>query len=218
VLWDMDGTLIDSEPYWIEAEMSLAQRFGAVWTYDDALTLVGSPLDVSAQILRERGIDLAVEQIIATLLERVTARARDHMPWMDDARTLLHAVHAQGIPCALVTMSRGEFVEAFLDQAGDVFSVVVTGDQVARGKPHPEAYLRAAQLLGVDARECVAIEDSSAGVRSAHAAGARTIAVVRHVQVPQLEGMVQVASLEGVTPADLAAYVHGVTAPALMAR
>src|SRR5690554_340602 len=135
----MDGTLIDSEPYWIEAEMGLAARHGATWTHDDALTLVGSPLDVSAEILQARGIDLPIEAIIEDLLAQVTARVQERLPWMEDARALLAAVHDAGIPCALVTMSRGSFVETFLDAAGDVFDVVVTGDQVARGKPDPEA-------------------------------------------------------------------------------
>ena len=209
VLWDMDGTLIDSEPYWIDAEMALAERFGATWTYDDALTLVGSPLDVSAEILQAAGIELPIEAIIEDLLSSVTARARAHLPWMDDARSLLESLHDAGIPCALVTMSRGAFVDAFLDAAGEFFDVVVTGDQVSRGKPDPEAYLLAAHRLGVNAADCVAIEDSAAGVRSAHASAARTIGVIRHVDVPQIDGIARVTSLHGVTVDDVRAFARG---------
>jgi HAD superfamily hydrolase (TIGR01509 family) len=205
----MDGTLIDSEPYWIGAELALAERFGATWTYEDSLTLVGNPLDVSAEILKAAGVDLPIETIIDDLLSQVTARAREHLPWMDDSRQLLEALHSAGIPCALVTMSRGAFVEAFLDEAGHFFDTVVTGDEVSRGKPDPEAYLLAAQRLGVLATDCVAIEDSAAGVRSAHASGARTIGVIRHVDVPQIDGIARVTSLAHVTVDDVRAFAHG---------
>ena len=196
--------------------MGLAARHGATWTHDDALTLVGSPLDVSAEILQARGIDLPIEAIIEDLLAQVTARVQERLPWMEDARALLAAVHDAGIPCALVTMSRGSFVETFLDAAGDVFDVVVTGDQVARGKPDPEAYLVAADRLGVDPRDCIAIEDSGAGVRSAHAAGARTIGVIRHVDVPEIDGVARVRSLAGVSVADLRAFARGEQPPSLL--
>ena len=200
----MDGTLIDTEPFWIAEEMALAARFGVEWTYDDALTLVGNPLDVSADILSARGIAMPRDEIIATLVESVAARARVSMPWMDDARTLLDACVAAGIPCALVTMSIGSLVDAFLAEAGDVFVAVVTGDQVKRGKPDPEPYLTACARLGVDPARCVAIEDSGAGVRSAYASGARTIAVRRHTAVPDLPGITIVDDLWGLTPALLA--------------
>ena len=197
VLWDMDGTLIDSEPYWIEAEMALAAQFGAAWTHEDGLTLVGQPLETSGRILQDRGVDLEVGQIVESLLARVSEQVRAHVPWQDDARVLLDAVVTAGIPCALVTMSYTRLANAFLAHAPDAFAVVVTGDRVARGKPDPEAYLVAAAELGVDVERCVAIEDSPAGIGSAHASGARTIAVRRHVPIPALPGLSRLRSLEG---------------------
>jgi len=208
ILWDMDGTLIDSEPYWIDAETSLAARFGVPWTYDDGLTLVGNSLEVSAHILMERGVRLSPEEIITTMVNDVAARAADHMPWLQDARDLLSLVLEAKIPCALVTMSIGPFVAAFLESAGPVFSAVVTGDDVAHGKPHPEAYLSAAALLGVDARDCLAIEDSPSGTRAAVSSGATTIGVRRHADLPQLEGMSRCASLTGLTVESLT-RIHG---------
>ncbi len=217
-LWDMDGTLIDSEPYWIGAEMALAERFGVTWTREDALSLVGRPLDVSAKILQAAGIALPIDAIVEDLLGQVTARARAHLPWMDDSRQLLEALHNEGIPCALVTMSRGDFVETFLDAAGAMFDTVVTGDQVLHGKPDPEAYLLAARRLGVNPTDCVAIEDSAAGVRSAHASGARTIGVIRHVDVPQLDGIARVTSLAAVTVDDVRAFARGEMPHSLASR
>lgn len=200
----MDGTLIDSEPYWIGAEIELAERFGVEWTHEDGLQLVGNPLTLSARILRERGVAMADEDIVAFLLERVTAQVRAHVPWQEDARRLLAATRDAGIPCALVTMSYTPLADAFLTAVPDTFAVVVTGDRVTHGKPHPEAYLTAASELGVEISECVAIEDSPAGIGSALAAGARTLAVERLIEVEPRPGMSRVTGLGDVTVEDLA--------------
>ncbi len=204
VLWDMDGTLIDSEPYWIEAEMKLAAGFGVPWSHADGLTLVGNPLDVSAQILIERGVKLGEAEIIDALVVEVAARVGERTPWVPEAKRLLDEVVEAGIPCALVTMSLGVLVDRFVEQAGDVFSAVVSGDQVSRGKPDPEAYLVAAKRLGVDPTRCVAIEDSPVGIRAAHSSGAATVAVPRHTEAPAISGVKVLSSLEGVSLRDLA--------------
>jgi beta-phosphoglucomutase-like phosphatase (HAD superfamily) len=205
----MDGTLIDSEPYWIAAELDLTARHGATWTHEDGLSLIGKPLDVSAQILIDRGVNLTVDEVVSDLLNAVAARVRGHVPWQDDARALLDAVVAANIRCALVTMSYGPMTEAFLDAAPGVFEVVVTGDQVANGKPDPEAYLTAAARLGVDITQCVAIEDSPGGTRSAYDSGAATIAVRRLASLEPMPGLTRVRSLDGLTVADLSEILAG---------
>ncbi|MFN3866750.1 MAG: HAD family hydrolase [Demequina sp.] len=199
VLWDMDGTLIDSEPYWIAAETALAERFGVDWTHEDGLSLVGRPLEVSGRILHERGIALEVDEIVATMVAAVAERVRAHVPWQRDAQSLLENVVAAGIPCALVTMSYSRLADAFLAQVPDAFAVVVTGDEVAHGKPDPEAYLTAAARLGVDPARCVAIEDSPAGIGSALGSGARTIGVRRLVPIEPQQGLSRLKSLDGVS-------------------
>ena len=193
----------------MEAEADLARRFDIDWTYDDGLGQVGNPLEITAQNLIDRGVRLKQEEIISTMVTQVSARAREHMPWLPDSRALLDQVVAAGVPCALVTMSIGASVDAFLDEAGDVFAAVVTGDQVRNGKPDPEAYLTAAQRLGIDPRRCVAIEDSPAGVRSAHASGAVTIAVRRHAPLPLVPGVSRLTNLDGVSLDDLARFFGG---------
>lgn len=205
----MDGTLIDSEPFWIEAEQALAARFGVEWTHADGMTLVGNPLSDSAQILQARGIDLPEREIIDTMIDSVTAAVQEAMPWMPDAKRLLDEVHAAGMRCALVTMSQGRFVEAFLAVAGHYFEVVVSGEHVSKGKPDPEAYLRAAELLGADPTDCVAIEDSPAGTTSAHRAGAKTIAVKRYADLPDLPGLTRLTTLDGFGLDDLRAVASG---------
>lgn len=209
VLWDMDGTLIDSEPYWIGVEMELAQRFNVPWTHEDGLAMVGQAMDISARALQERGVAMTVTEITDFMIASVANQVRANIPWQADARALLDEVVAAGIPCALVTMSYTPLAEAFLEFVPNTFQVVVTGDAVEHGKPHPEPYLKAARELGVDITQCVAIEDSPAGVASGHASGAHTIGVQRIVAVEPREGISRVASLQGIDVATLAELVQG---------
>jgi HAD superfamily hydrolase (TIGR01509 family) len=208
ILWDMDGTLIDTEPYWIGAEIALCASHGASWTHEDGLTLVGNPLVTSAEVLRERGVDLPVSEIIDALLDEVIARVTDHVPWQADARQLLLRARIRGVPCALVTMSYASLADAFIRAAG-AFESVVTGDFVVNGKPHPEPYLTAAAELGVPIERCLAIEDSPSGVRSALASGARTVAVRRLTPLDPLPGISRVRSLDSLTDAAIGAIMDG---------
>ncbi len=205
VLWDMDGTLIDTEPYWAEYETALVESFGGTWTHENALACVGNPLEVSARYIRENSpVDLPEREITLRMQEGVMVRMGERMPWRPGARELLMGLGAAGVPCALVTMSWRPMVDVFLATVPPgTFSAVVTGDVVAEGKPHPEAYLTAIEALGVRARECVAIEDSRSGVGSALASGARTIAVPHLVEIPDAPGLAKVPTLDGVSPEDL---------------
>ena len=177
VLWDMDGTLVDSEPYWMRAETELVGSFGGVWTHEDCMQLVGSGLWNSAAILQSHGVDMTADAIVHWLTGRVQEQlAEGGVPWRPGARELLQALREAGIPTALVTMS----VERMARQVADLaafsdtaaFDTIVAGDMVAESKPHPEAYLTAARILGVDPALCIAIEDSIPGVASAVATGA----------------------------------------------
>ncbi|MCL1899077.1 MAG: HAD family phosphatase [Promicromonosporaceae bacterium] len=184
VLWDMDGTLIDSEPYWMAAETELVESHGGTWTEEQALQMVGNSLPTSAKILQQAGVDLTEAAIIDFLLERVVAQVKAHTPWLAGARELLSALVAAQVPCALVTASYRQFAEIVVERSGGALQVVVTGDEVTHGKPHPEPYLTAAARLGVPAERCVAIEDSDTGIASAMAAGARVLGVESHVPLP----------------------------------
>ncbi len=185
VLWDMDGTLVDTEPYWIETEFELAATYGGSWSHEHALALVGNDLLSSGHYIREHmGIDVEPERIVELLLDGVVTKVEQHVPWCAGARELLLSLQAAGVPCGLVTMSYKRFVAPILRQLPpQTFAVVVTGDQVDNGKPHPEPYLTAAAALGVDPRRCVAIEDSNTGTTSAEAAGCQVLVVPNHVPV-----------------------------------
>jgi HAD superfamily hydrolase (TIGR01509 family) len=205
VLWDMDGTLVDTEPYWIETEFALAAEYGGTWSQELALELVGNDLITSGRFIRRHmGIDLTPDEIVERLLDGVVARVRHEVPWRPGARELLERLGEAEVPCALVTMSYERFVAPILNRlhAGS-FRVVVTGDAVTRGKPDPEPYLTAARLLAVDPRACVAIEDSDPGATSAAAAGCTVLVVPHHVAVPTGPGRAFRETLLGVTVADL---------------
>jgi HAD superfamily hydrolase (TIGR01509 family) len=211
VLWDMDGTLVDTEPYWISAEHAIVEEAGGVWSDEYAHQLVGNDLLVSAQFIRDHSpVDLEPVQIIEDLLARVIVQVREHVPWRPGAVELLAALGEQGVPSALVTMSWRSLAEAVLEALPEgTFAAVVTGDEVEHGKPHPEPYLAAATALRVAVEDCVAIEDSPTGVRSAVAAGVPTLAVPHVVPVPVTVGAVQVPSLQGLEPRDLLALFDG---------
>nr|WP_290438822.1 HAD family phosphatase [Cellulosimicrobium cellulans] len=211
VLWDMDGTLVDTEPYWMAAEHELVEAHGGTWTHEDAMLLVGNPLLTSARILRERGgVDLPEPEIVRFLIGRVIDQVRVEVPWRPGARELLVALREAGVPCALVTMSYRELAEPVVELAPDgAFQVLVCGDEVEHGKPHPEPYLTAAERLGVDVTRCVALEDSPTGIASARAARAATIGVEAVVPVEPAPGLSRASSLEHVDLALLARVVGG---------
>lgn len=200
VLWDMDGTLVDTEPYWMACEHELVARFGDVWTSADAHSIVGFDLLDAAHALRERGgVRLEPDAIVEWLLDGVIARVADELPWRPGARELLAECADQEVPCAMVTMSWRRLADAVIAAAPTgSFAASVAGDEVTHGKPHPEPYLAAAGALGVDARSCVAIEDSPTGVASAQAAGCATLGVPHVVAVAASPGLTLVDSLVGV--------------------
>ena len=197
VLWDMDGTIVDTEPYWIATEFELVAEFGGEWSDEKAHSIVGTDLRDSAAVLRDQGgVDLPIDEIVSRLLDGVITRVQRKVPWRPGARELLADVRKAGVPNALVTMSWKRFADAVVAALpSGSFDVVITGDEVTHGKPHPEPYLAAASALGVDPKRCVAIEDSPTGVRSAVAAGCITFAVPNVVEVPEGKGFTTVGSL-----------------------
>lgn len=205
VFWDMDGTIVDTEPYWMAAETQLIEEWGGTWSTEEGLQLVGTGLEVGARVFQSRGVGLEVDEIIATLTDRVLLQIEQAVPWRPGALELLREVRDAGIPTALVTMSVRRMAERVVGAVGfDAFDVIVSGDDVERAKPDPEPYLRAAMLLGVEPTDAVAIEDSEPGIASAVASGAAGIAVPMHVPLPTSPAYELWPSLEGRTLADLA--------------
>lgn len=208
LLWDMDGTLVDTEPYWIASEHEVVREHGnGGWTEAHGHALVGMDLRDAARYMREHGeVRLQVDETVEALLDGVVARVRRKIPWRPGARELLAEVLAAGLPSALVTMSWRRFVEAILPALPKgSFQAVVTGDDVARGKPHPEPYQVGAARLGVSPAACLALEDSPTGARSAWEAGCVVLGVPHFVPIPEAFRHHERPTLEGLTVEDLRA-------------
>ena len=209
VLWDMDGTLVDTEPFWIRAETDLVAAHGGTWTQADAHALVGLDLlDAAAYLQRVGGVDMAPAAIVELMMERVIEQMAASPPWRPGALDLLAALGEAGVPSVLVTMSWRRLVGAVLDLLPPgTFAATVAGDEVDRGKPHPEPYLAAAEILGVPPARCVAIEDSPTGATSARSAGCRVLGVPHVVDIPGELLDETAPSLETVTVETLRALV-----------
>ncbi|WP_454196583.1 HAD family hydrolase [Nocardia sp. Marseille-Q1738] len=208
VLWDMDGTLLDSEKLWDIAVRELAREHGHEMTDAIRHALIGAS---GPNALRIMFTGLGIEPTPASLraagefLERrVTELMTGPIPWRPGAKDALAMVRAAGLPSALVTNTKRSLTEFGLDTLGrDFFDVSVCGDEVAHGKPEPDVYLRAAELLGLDPSHCVAVEDSPTGARAAQAAGCAVLVVPCEIPVPQARGRVFRDSLVGLTVGDL---------------
>ncbi len=202
VLWDLDGTLVDTEPYWIECEYELVETNGGTWNQKHAHALVGLDLYDAGRYISTHGpVDLPVEEIVNRMMDGVIRRVRNKVPWRPGARDLLAQLRVEKIPCALVTMSWRRLADAIVAELPHgSFAATIVGDEVEHGKPHPEPYLAAARALAVSPKDCVALEDSPTGVRSAVAAGCHVIAIPHIVDVPAGRGHRQVASLTDLSP------------------
>lgn len=214
VLCDMDGTLVDSEKLWDVAMDALYDRLGGVLTPKvRASTVGGCAEDTMRIVYDDLGLapDPAAMASSAHWLHDYTAGLFDaDLPWCDGARELLDGLAAAAVPTALVTNTPRALAERALDTIGrHYFAVVVCGDEVAHGKPAPDPYLRAAELLGLDPRWCLAVEDSPTGVAAAEAAGCAVLVAPNAVPVPAGPRRHQVGSLVGLSVADLQAiFAH----------
>lgn len=210
----MDGTIVDTEPYWIEAEHSLVRAHGGTWSHEQAMQLVGQSLVHSAGILQRAGVRLEAREIIDTLTAQVISRIRENVPWRPGARELLDELFDAGVRCALVTMSEAPLAREIVGSLPrPYFEYVVTGDTVTKGKPHPEAYLKAVGLLKqqdpqLTVDHCVALEDSGPGVAAAMASGAVTVGIPHLVPLPDDSRRTTWESLADRTVADLEELVR----------
>lgn len=205
VLWDMDGTLVDTEPHWAAARASLAHEHGIPWGPADSHAFIGAPLAASAAEMRRRGLALEDDELIDQIVARALDAIRSDLRWRPGALELLTRIADAGIPCALVTMAYRPVAEFVATSAHpSAFHAVIAGDDVTRGKPHPEAYLRAAEALRVPEADCLAIEDTDVGARSAVAAGVPTLVVPNTPRLSGVAAAVTRGSLAGIGYQDLA--------------
>jgi HAD superfamily hydrolase (TIGR01509 family) len=180
VIFDMDGTLLDTEAEHRRTMAQAAQALG--WPFSDEvqLAMVGIHRDANRAMLMDRfGADFPLEQFYADADRLFEAALDATIPMRPGVEPVLQQLAAAGIPMAIATSTEAPHAQRRLEKAGliDYFDAIVTRNDVRRPKPHPEPYLLAAQRLGVAVRDAVAVEDSYAGVRSAAASGMATVMV-----------------------------------------
>ncbi|CAN5393744.1 HAD family hydrolase [soil metagenome] len=210
VLWDMDGTLVDSEKLWDISMHALYARMGGVLSAEvRESTVGGSAMGVMRIVYDDLGLEhdaTAMLESIEWLHVKTGELFADGLPWQDGAHELLEALLAAEVPMALVTNTRRDLAEQALNSIGrQYFRVSVCGDEVANGKPAPDPYLRAAQLLGIEPAECLAVEDSVTGTLSAETAGCPVLVVPSDVDVPASPRRKHVGSLKELGVDDLRA-------------
>ncbi|WP_072690014.1 HAD family hydrolase [Rhodococcus marinonascens] len=208
VLWDMDGTLLDSEKMWDVAVRELSLQLGGPMTEETRLTTIGaSSVNALGSIFDSLGLDRdphALAEAKEWMFGRVEELFSDGIPWRPGAREALRTVRSGGLKSALVTNTERRLTDRALDTLGrEHFDHSVCGDEVPAGKPHPDPYLRGAELLGLDPSQCLAIEDSPTGVASAQAAGCIVLVVPCEIVVPAAPGRVFRDSLEGLSGIEL---------------
>jgi len=198
VLLDMDGTLVDTEGFWWSAEVEVFAELGHALDEAHREVVVGGPMTRAlGHLISVTGTDATLTQLTELVNLRFTELIGRGVPLMPGALRLLTELAAHRIPTALVSASHRRIIDSVLVSLGsEHFSFSLSGDEVARTKPHPEPYLLAASRLGVDPTRCVVIEDTSIGVLSAEAAGCRVVAVPSIATIGPAPGRTVVGSLE----------------------
>jgi HAD superfamily hydrolase (TIGR01509 family) len=193
VVFDLDGVLIDSEPVWEQVRRGLVAERGGHWPPDAQRRIMGMSTPEWARYLSEDlGVGLPPDQVATTVIDRMAARYAEHVPLMDGAADAVHRIAARW-PLGVASSAPAVLIQTVLEAAGlrSCFSVVMSTEQVAHGKPAPDIYLAVAAELGVPPGDCAAVEDSSNGLRSAAAAGLRVIAIPQPRYPPDPDALAQ---------------------------
>jgi HAD superfamily hydrolase (TIGR01509 family) len=208
VLFDMDGTLVDSEKLWDISLAALYAELGGEMTPEVRASMVGGSAEGTIRtVYTDLGLELDPSSMAESSrwLHDYTAELFDGgLAWCDGAQELLEVLAAEGTPMALVTNTERALTNRALNSIGrQYFSATVCGDEVPRGKPSPDVYERAAALLGLRPAACLAVEDSVTGTAAAEGAGCPVLVVPNDVAVPHGPRRRHIGSLEGLSVAAL---------------
>lgn len=203
LLLDMDGTSVDSEHWWMDSEVALARRYGFEFDRAKGIDFVGTSLISTATWFKDwMGVDVPAEELENQLLQHVVEAVKtEPLTFRPGFFECLEAFAAEGVPVGLVTSSHRDMVQALESRLpAGTFAVTVAGNEVSAHKPDPEPYLKAARLLGVDVRDCVAVEDSPSGLKSALASGACVVGIECMNPIIDDPRIVRMDSLAQLTP------------------
>ena len=197
VFFDMDGLLVDSEPEWLKSESEITAAYGYQWTSQDQVACLGGPLSRVGQYMHEKCNQAETPNFFTRkLVEVQSEKMRSHTPFMPGAYELVKDLQKNGVKTGLVSASPRIIVDAVLDNVGaELFPFSISSDDVERTKPHPDAYLRAAQLTNSAIENCLVFEDSLTGVGAATSSGAWLVAVPHLVHVDESERVRVIKSL-----------------------
>jgi HAD superfamily hydrolase (TIGR01509 family) len=206
VIFDLDGVLLDSEAAWVKVKREFTEESGGHWKESAQWDMLGmSSIEWSRYMHDELGVPVPPEQISSDVADRLVQQYRERLPLLPGAVDAVRSL-ARHWPLALATSSNRNVIDLVLEKAGlaDAFAATVSSEEVERGKPAPDVYLEAAKRLGVEPRACVAIEDSTSGIRSAHAAAMAVVAVPNQDFPPEPEALALASlvldSLEELSP------------------
>ena len=205
ILFDMDGTLIDSEPLWLKAEIEVMAEVGCHWDEQDQINCLGGPAERTERYMQERSQNIKpYGYFINRLHEVMRARITNELDLIPNALSLLKECKDAGIKTALVTASSRDLMTIVLKRfPPGTFDVVVSGDDVEKSKPDPAPYLLAAKQLSVDILKCLVLEDSLTGVQSGLSSGAKVIGIPHLVQMSEHPNLRVISSLDEITLSDI---------------
>lgn len=197
VFFDMDGLLVDSEPEWLKSESEITAAYGYQWTSQDQVACLGGPLSRVGQYMHDKCNQAETPDFFTNkLVEVQSEKMRSHTPFMPGAYELVKDLQKNGVKTGLVSASPRIIVDAVLDNVGaELFPFSISSDDVERTKPHPDAYLKAAQLTNSAIENCLVFEDSLTGVGAATSSGAWLVAVPHLVHVDESERVRVIKSL-----------------------
>lgn len=201
VLFDMDGLTVNSEPQWLEAETELTAKYGYQWTIEDQAYCLGGPLSKVGKYMSDLvdGVEDGEyfhRELVNLMVKKVTAKVN----FMPGAQELLNQLDLVNVPMALVSASPRSIVDAALKHISPLpFRATISSDDVSNTKPDPEGYLKAAELLNIDIKRCLILEDSLTGVTAARASGAKVVAVPHLVEILEDYQTKVISSLEEVS-------------------
>jgi HAD superfamily hydrolase (TIGR01509 family) len=189
VIFDLDGVLLESEQVWSAAKRELTVEHGGVWSEAAERDMLGmSSTEWSRYMHEQLRVPMEPSEISAAAVELVASRYREELPLIDGADAAVRALAAR-LPLGLASSSNRQIIDLVLELTGwaALFSVTISSEEVAHGKPAPDVYLETTRRLAVPAESCAAVEDSAAGIRSALAAGLTVVAIPNRAYPPDPE-------------------------------